>query len=93
MSFVVMVASHGAYREEGYQHSEHADLPAAVAVCKEIVDDFLGAQGKPQGQSSEDLFRLYSTFGEDPYVLGPQPVEFSSWDYAKQRCRELRPES
>ena len=89
MSYQVMVAENGAYRENGYKHSEHLDLQSALTVCRTIVDDFLRAQHKPEGQSADELFRLYSTFGEDPYVIGPAPGEFSAWDYARQRCREL----
>lgn len=90
MAFQVMVASHGAYQEDGYVHGEFPDLASAIAACKEIVDDFLLAQkAKAAGQSGEDLFRLYSAFGEDPYVVGVQPSEFSAWNYAKARCRQL----
>jgi hypothetical protein len=90
MAFQVMVSSHGAYQEDGYKHGEFPDLASATAACKKIVDDFLLAQNtKAPGQSSQDLFRLYSAFGEDPYVVGVQPSEFSAWDYAKERCRQL----
>lgn len=90
MAFQVMVSSHGAYQEDGYRHGEFPDRASAIAACKEIVDDFLLAQAqKAPNISGEDLFQLYSLFGEDPYVVGVQPSEFSACDYAKERCRQL----
>lgn len=87
--YTVMVESHGAYREPGYKHGTYPDATSAVAACRRIVDDFLMARKEAHGQSAESLFRLYSLFGEDPYVLGPDAVDFSSWDYARQRCADL----
>ncbi len=38
--------------------------------------------------SAEDLFRIYSLFGEEPYLVG-EGVEFSAWEYARRRCEDL----
>ncbi len=31
----------------------------------------------------------YTSFGEDPFIIGPGDYRFSAWDYAKERCSIL----
>lgn len=63
---------------------------AAVAKCRRIVESSLDDLYKP-GMTAETLYRLYTSFGDDPFVVVP-PGEarstFSAWDYAKQRAAE-----
>jgi len=62
----------------------------ALAAAKRIVDQCLrdDLQG---GTPVEQLFDQYKSFGDDPFIValaGPE-VDFSAWDYARERCREL----
>ena len=60
---------------------------AALAACMKIVDSFLEGE---KDRNPEDLYRLYTGFGEDPFILGPHTgPRFSAWEYAKSRCDEL----
>jgi hypothetical protein len=66
-------------------------LAEAIAVCKAGVDRCLFAEWKP-GISAEDLYRRYTSFGNDPWILGPSGsdrVPFSAWDYARVRCQQM----
>lgn len=63
----------------------------AIAECKSRVDAWLAGEHK-SGMRAEELYERYTIFGEDPWVLGGKlndPVPFSAWDYARQRCAEL----
>lgn len=78
--------------DERYSLGVFDNHDAAVAACKNIVDKFL--LGNP-ARTADDLYRQFTSFGEDPWISGPS-VEpdarpFSAWDYARQRCNELRP--
>jgi hypothetical protein len=64
---------------------EFANEEEALAAARKLVDDFL-ADLETEGKSSEELYKTYVEFGEDPWISG---VTFSAWDYAKQRCREI----
>jgi hypothetical protein len=79
-----------------YHHSSYATLEAAIAFCKRRVDEDLEGLRNPTGATSTrprdaaELYSLYCSFGEDPWISGPEPgVLFSGWDYAKERCAEL----
>jgi hypothetical protein len=70
---------------------EFATWDEAVAASKKLVDDFLVASFKP-GMPAGDLYRDYTSHGEDPFILGERPAsadDFSAWGYAKTRCEEL----
>jgi len=64
----------------------------AVAACKAIVDNELNAMWKP-GTTAKALYRLYVSFGPDPFVVPVNPkdpaVTFSAWTYAKRQCKNL----
>ena len=71
---------------ERYELGEFDDCAAAIAACKQIIDDFLLTNlGK-----YKDLYDSYKAFGSSPLLITDNPnCEFSSWDYAEQRVREL----
>lgn len=87
--YTVMMANHGRYQEEMHKHAEVEELFQAVALCQQIVDEFLTAELAKGALGAEELFRRYTMFGDDPYIVGPEPCGFSSWTYAKGRCFEL----
>ena len=92
MSFTVRVRENSHYMDEseGYTLGPFANYEAAEAKCRAIVDEFLSANAK-SGKSAESLFSVYTTFGEDPSVVGKAPpgAAFSAWNYARRRCREI----
>lgn len=64
----------------------------AVAVCKRIVDRFL-ADAYKQGQTAEDLWRVYRACGEDLWIATTDPDVPSPWfsasGYARERCQDI----
>lgn len=61
----------------------------AIAKCKKIVDEYF-TRIKPGEHSYAEIWSGYQTYGEDPFVIsGGAKVDFSAWDYAKERAREL----
>ena len=91
--YVVMVDENAHYMDETerYENGRYPDCATAVAVCKAIVDDFLAANGGGATTAAE-LFSTYSMFGEDPFIVSPDPAcSFSAWDYARRRCAEILP--
>ena len=74
---------------ERYKHGDFDTCEAAIAACKQIVDEFL-LSSLESPKSHDELWTLYSFFGEDPFIQSPDPnCRFSAWDYAKHRCNEL----
>ncbi|MBE7411144.1 MAG: hypothetical protein L6Q54_00165 [Leptospiraceae bacterium] len=71
--------------EERYIQGEYESLEDAISVCQKIVEDFLTTSYKP-GMKSDDLLKLYKTFGEDPYIQG---YSFSAWSYAETICTKI----
>ena len=92
MQFKVRIRENSHYMDESesYDHGTFADYAEAEAACRKIVDDFLAGNRKP-GIGADALFRIYTTFGEDPSVdaAGPAGERFSAWDYARRRCSEI----
>ena len=78
--------------DERYSLEVFENYDAAVAACKKIVDRFLQ---NTAAKSADELYDLFSSAGEDPWIKGPVPdtgaQQFSAFDYARQRCNELRP--
>ncbi|HEV3315544.1 MAG TPA: hypothetical protein VG488_01195 [Candidatus Angelobacter sp.] len=88
--YTVYVNDNARYMDESarYKLGEFADCQSAIAACKRIVDEFLDRAG-PSG-IAEELFKQYTTFGEDPWISSEDPdCKFSAWNYARERCREL----
>ena len=92
MRFHVRIRENSHYMDESeaYDHGSFATYAEAETACRKIVDDYLASARKP-GISAEDLFRSYTTFGEDPTIDAPGPngERFSAWDYARKRCGKL----
>ena len=88
--YIVMVDDNFNYMDEDerYKDGEYGTYDEAVAKCKVIVDEYLKSALKP-GMTAEQLYTSYQMFGEDPFIIGNEKYEYSSWDYAKLRCGEL----
>lgn len=92
MSFTVRVRENSHYMDESesYTLGPFPTYEVAEAKCRAIVDEFL-ASNRNARLSADALFSLYTTFGEDPSVVGQAlaGATFSAWDYARRRCREI----
>jgi hypothetical protein len=87
----VLVDDNFHYRDESerYTLGTFATCAEAMAACRRIVDEFLLDQYKP-GMDAVDLCRLYTGFGEDPFIVSADPAcRFSAWTYATARCAEI----
>jgi hypothetical protein len=75
---------------ETYTLGDFDSLEAAVAAAKNIVDECLRSTYRAD-MTSQKLYESYTSFGEDPYILGGDTgdVLFSAWEYAKVRCVEI----
>ncbi len=78
---------HYADKDERYKLGEFVSLEDAIVSCKQLVDSFLDTNYKP-GMTSEELYRSYTGFGEDPFIVGVAS-SFSAWEYARGRCDEI----
>ncbi|MEA2575677.1 MAG: hypothetical protein QOH93_2975 [Chloroflexia bacterium] len=90
-AYTVVVNDNFHYMDEAerYEHAVFDSCGEAVTACKKIVDDYLLANYKP-GMSAEELYESYTSFGEDPFIVGKdEQCRFSAWSYARQRCEEL----
>lgn len=94
MPFTVYVDDNYCYMDEerSWKLGEFATYQGAVAAAKKLVDNYLLENYKP-GMTAEVLYRGYTGFGDDPFILGEGPgkgpKEFSAWDYAKLRCKQI----
>lgn len=92
MTFKVFVDDNFHYRdeEERYELGEFATAEDAIRAAQRIVDEYLADAYRP-GMTADVLFRSYTSFGEDPFIVAPstEKVDFSAWSYARQRCAEL----
>ena len=71
---------------ERYKLGEFDNCAAALAACKQIVDEFLLSN---RGQC-EDVLVTYVMFGDDPFIVTDDPnCKFSARDYARERVRLL----
>ena len=92
--YKVLVDDNFHYQDESKraEHGVFATADEALAVCKQIVDDFLRKEHKP-GMGAAELYGRYTDFGEDPFIrpVDPKdpPVTFSAWTYAKERSEVL----
>ncbi len=68
-----------------YTHGEFETLEGALKAAQKIVDDYL-LSAYTTGMSAEALYQSYTSFGEDPWIVGPVDAKFSAWEYAKARC-------
>ena len=92
MTFRVLVDDNFHYMDESerYEHGSFATAEAAVVAARAIVDTYLKSAYRP-GMTAEQLFESYTSFGEDPFIVGEgvEKVAFSAWTYAKERCGAL----
>jgi hypothetical protein len=89
-TYTVFVDDNFHYMDESerYKLGEFADCAAAMAACKEIVDEFLTSCGG--NNTGAELYKQYVTFGEDPWISSEDSeCKFSAWNYARERAKEL----
>lgn len=89
--YTIIVADNFHYQDESesYTSGTFDSYEDAVQACRGIVDHCL-ADHYTLGMTDEQLYRQYTMFGEDPFILpaGPGP-RFSAWDYAKGRAVQI----
>ena len=92
MTYTVLVAEHAAYMDGERRARPGGAFPTreeAEAEARRIVDRSLDELHRPP-MGAEELFRLYTLYGDDPYLVpDPEPHRFSAMEYARRRCREL----
>lgn len=93
MSYKVIVADNFHYQDETEEYIAgiYATAEEALSEAKRIVDVSLRACVKP-GRTADELYDLYTTFGEDPYIVAMDDspeLSFSAWDYARTRAGEI----
>lgn len=73
--------------EHPYFHGEYDTEEEAIAEAKRIIDeDIVPIVKNHPDISFDELWDQYTSWGADPHIGG---ANFSSWDYAKKRCKEL----
>ena len=83
---------HYAEKDERSTHGVFATAEQALEACRRLVDRSLMHEYVQGGVTAEALYDRYTDFGDDPFVValdGAPRVNFSAWDYAKQRTAEL----
>ena len=88
-TYTVYVDDNFHYMDENerYKLGEFDNCAAAIAACKQIVDEFL----LPNLGQSDDLLVTYVMFGEDPFIMTEDPdCKFSARDYARERVGILK---
>jgi hypothetical protein len=78
--------------DERWTAGDFDTFEAAVAKCRRIVQNSLNDLYK-SGMTAEALYRLYTGFGDDPFVVTPpgelRSSTFSAWDFAKERAAKM----
>jgi len=78
--------------KQRYEWKSFLTVEEAIAECKRIVDSDLIGFLKP-GITAAELYDMYETFGDDPFIVAVDPndqaAHFSAWDYAKERSSVL----
>ncbi|HEY9710169.1 MAG TPA: hypothetical protein V6D48_18320 [Oculatellaceae cyanobacterium] len=90
-AYTVFVDDNYHYQDERerYKLGVFEYCESALTACKKIVDEFL-VQNYSVGMTAEDLYKIYTIFGEDPFLISDTPKSlFSAWNYAKERCAEI----
>jgi hypothetical protein len=92
MPFTVIVADNFHYMDEteSSKVGDFDSLEQAVEAAKRIVDEYLLSDYEP-GTNASSLYKRYTMFGPDPYIISPGAtgVLFSAWNYARQRCESI----
>ncbi len=88
MKYTVYVDDNFHYMDESkrYKLGEYETADEAVKQAKELIDGFLISAYK-MDQTAAELFRHYTNFGKDPFIV-PKDEEsaFSAWNYAREQC-------
>jgi len=86
MPYTVRVDYNFRYMDETarYTHVECTTWEEALKAAQAIVDVFLSSAYTP-GMTADVLYQIYTSFGEDPFIIGPGEETFSAWDSAKAR--------
>ena len=88
--YKVMIDDNFHYTDESerVEHGVFETEEAAIAICKQIVDDDLKGYCKPRITGAE-IYRQYVAFGPDPFVIAvgdsKSSMAFSAWNYARER--------
>ena len=88
--YTVFVDDNFHYMDESerYKLGEFADCASAVAVCKQIVDEFFETCNLKD--TDGEIFKQYTMFGEDPWISSEDSeCKFSAWNYARERAKVL----
>jgi hypothetical protein len=90
--YVVYVDDNFHYMDESERYcAGEFDIPEdAITKCIEIVESSLEGSAKIEN-NADALYRSYTMFGDDPFIIGSTSVVFSAWDYARKRCKEIYP--
>lgn len=86
MAFKIFIDDNFHYQDEACRRrhpQEFATAAGALAVAKRIVESSIEEHSKP-GMSAEQVVAAYQQFGDDPFIIGPECVEFSAWEYARK---------
>jgi hypothetical protein len=72
VAYTVFIDDNFHYQDESERvnHGLFETADEAVAARRSIVDDFLAGAFKP-GMSATALYGLYTSFGDDPFVVCP----------------------
>lgn len=96
--YTVLVDDNFHYMDESerYTHGTFASPEAAIAACKQIMDEFLEEScafemtRKGNWPSSEALYEHYVAYGPDPFIVTDTPslpkTPFSAWAHAREQC-------
>ncbi len=91
MTFTVYIDdnfNHGD-EDERYILGEYESYEDAVAACKKAVEINL-LELYQAGMTPAALYRAYTSFGEDPFIMPSVGNDgFSAWNYAQDHCAEI----
>jgi len=74
--------------DERWTVGAYESLDDALQKCMEMVGQFMLEQDYP-AMKADTLYEGYTSFGDDPFIIGPVRVKFSAWDYAKALANVL----
>jgi hypothetical protein len=89
--YTILVDDNGHHQDETerYEYGIFDSYDEAVLACQRLVDAYLARQFL-RGMSAADLYRLYTTFGEGPFIRPEhEGYRFSAREYARLRCELL----
>lgn len=73
---------------ERYKLGEFDTREEAITTSKLKVDEYFERIKKGE-HSFKELWEGYILYGEDPFISNDDnEIQFSAWEYAKQRCLE-----